>query len=38
MMVACRGPEMILVPLSTAVAVPRSVPDSRLDEVGWFGI
>jgi len=36
MMVACRGPEMILVPLSTAVAEPRSVPDSRLTEVWLF--
>lgn len=35
-MVACRGSEMALVPLSTAVAIPRPVPKSRLDEVGWF--
>jgi 6-phosphofructokinase 1 len=35
-MVACRGPEMTLVPLSTAVAVPRVVPDDRLAEVDWF--
>jgi 6-phosphofructokinase 1 len=35
-MVACRGPELTLVPLSTAVAVPRTVPESRLAEVEWF--
>ena len=35
-MVACLGSEMKLVPLSTAVAVPRSVPEATLDEVGWF--
>jgi len=35
-MVACIGSEMKLVPLSTAVAVPRLVPDTTLDEVGWF--
>lgn len=35
-MVACIGAEMKLVPLSTAVAVPRSVPEASLDEVGWF--
>ncbi len=36
MMVGCRGQEMVLVPLSSAVARPRSVPDSRLEETGWF--
>jgi 6-phosphofructokinase 1 len=36
MMVACRGSEMVLVPLSTAVAEPRWVPEALLDEVGWF--
>jgi 6-phosphofructokinase 1 len=35
-MVACIGSEMKLVPLSTAVAVPRLVPEATLDEVGWF--
>ena len=35
-MVACRGQEMSLVPLSDAVAVPRTVPESRLAEVDWF--
>jgi 6-phosphofructokinase 1 len=35
-MVACREEEMALVPLSTAVAVPRTVPESRLAEVDWF--
>ena len=35
-MVACRGQEMTLVPLSTAVALPRTVPESRLAEVDWF--
>jgi 6-phosphofructokinase 1 len=35
-MVSCRGPEITLVPLSSAVAVPRTVPESRLDEVDWF--
>lgn len=36
MMVACRGLEMVLVPLSSAVARPRSVPGSRLEETHWF--
>jgi len=36
MMVGCRGTEIILVPLSTAVSAPRSVPRSRLDELQWF--
>lgn len=36
MMVACRGPEMAMVPLSTAVALPRTVPEWRLDEIDWF--
>jgi 6-phosphofructokinase 1 len=35
-MVAYRGQDVVLVPLSTAVAVPRLVPDSRLAEVDWF--
>ena len=35
-MVSCRGPEITLVPLSSAVAVPRTVPESRLAEVDWF--
>jgi phosphofructokinase-like protein len=35
-MVACRGPDLTLVPLAAAVAVPRTVPDSRLAEVDWF--
>jgi 6-phosphofructokinase 1 len=36
MMVASIGEEMVLVPLSSAVAEPRSVPGARLDEVDWF--
>ena len=35
-MVASRGSEMVLVPLSSAVAVPRIVPESMLEQVGWF--
>jgi 6-phosphofructokinase 1 len=35
-MVACRGLDLTLVPLAAAVAVPRTVPDSRLAEVDWF--
>jgi 6-phosphofructokinase 1 len=35
-MVACRGQDLALVPLSTAVAVPRAVPEDRLAEVDWF--
>jgi 6-phosphofructokinase 1 len=35
-MVAFRGEELKLVPLTTAVAVPRTVPESRLAEVDWF--
>jgi 6-phosphofructokinase 1 len=38
MMVACHGTEMTLVPLSASVTEPRSVPQSRLDETGWFGV
>lgn len=36
MMVASIGQEMVLVPLSSAVAEPRSVPGARLEEVDWF--
>jgi len=36
MMVASIGQEMVLVPLSTAVAEPRLVPEDRLDEADWF--
>jgi 6-phosphofructokinase 1 len=36
MMVAFRGSEIVLAPLSPAVAVPRLVPEDRLSEVGWF--
>jgi 6-phosphofructokinase len=36
MMVASIGEEMVLVPLSSAVEEPRSVPGARLDEVDWF--
>ena len=35
-MVACAGSEMVLVPLSSAVAVPRLVSGRRLTEVKWF--
>lgn len=35
-MVACRGSEMVLVQLSSAVAKPRMVPEARLAEVHWF--
>ena len=35
-MVAFVGTELILVPLSSAVAVPRLVPDRRLAELTWF--
>jgi 6-phosphofructokinase 1 len=35
-MVACRSQEMTLVPLSPAVATPRTVPEARLAEVDWF--
>jgi 6-phosphofructokinase 1 len=35
-MVACHGQDMTLVPLGAAVAVPRTVPESRLVEVDWF--
>jgi 6-phosphofructokinase 1 len=38
MMVAIRSGELVLVPLLSAVSEPRSVPGSRLDEVGWFGV
>jgi phosphofructokinase-like protein len=37
-MVASQGTELVLLPLSSAVAEPRSVPRARLDEVGWFGV
>jgi 6-phosphofructokinase 1 len=37
-MVASRGDDIVLVPLTTAVAEPRSVPRSRLDEARWFGV
>jgi len=37
-MVASRGTKIVLVPLSSSVAEPRSVPQSRLDETAWFGI
>jgi 6-phosphofructokinase 1 len=36
MMVASIGQEMELVPLSSAVAEPRLVPEDRLDEADWF--
>ena len=36
MMVACVGTDLVLVPLSSAVAVPRLVPDKRLAELTWF--
>jgi 6-phosphofructokinase 1 len=36
MMVASIGEEMVLVPLTSAVAEPRSVPRESLDEVDWF--
>jgi hypothetical protein len=35
-MVSCRGPDLTLVPLAAAVAVPRTFPDSRLAEMDWF--
>ena len=35
-MVACVGTDLTLVPLSSAVAVPRLVPDKRLAELTWF--
>jgi ATP-dependent phosphofructokinase / diphosphate-dependent phosphofructokinase len=35
-MVACVGTEMVLVPLSSAVAIPRQVPATRLAELDWF--
>jgi 6-phosphofructokinase 1 len=38
MMVASRGTEIVLVPLSPSVSEPRSVPRARLDEVAWFGV
>ncbi|MGA7098390.1 MAG: ATP-dependent 6-phosphofructokinase [Acidimicrobiia bacterium] len=37
-MVALRGNDMVLVPLSTAVQEPRSVPADRLREIGWFAV
>jgi 6-phosphofructokinase 1 len=36
MMVACLGSDLILVPLTSAVAVPRLVPGKRLAELDWF--
>jgi 6-phosphofructokinase 1 len=38
MMVASRGAELVLVPLSTAVMQPRSVPRQMLDQTKWFGV
>jgi 6-phosphofructokinase 1 len=35
-MVACHGQDVTVVPLATAVAVPRTVPESRLAEMDWF--
>jgi 6-phosphofructokinase 1 len=35
-MVACRGQDVVLVPLSSAVSEPRLVPDPRMVEVSWF--
>jgi 6-phosphofructokinase 1 len=35
-MVACRGQDLVLVPLSSAVSEPRLVPDRQLVEVSWF--
>jgi 6-phosphofructokinase 1 len=35
-MVACVGTDMVLVPLTSAVAVPRLVPGTRLAELTWF--
>ena len=35
-MVACAGADMVLVPLSPAVAVPRRVSSERLTELKWF--
>jgi len=37
-MVASRGTEIVLVPLSEAVSVPRPIPTSRLDDARWFGV
>ncbi len=37
-MVALRGNDIVLVPLSTAVREPRSVPGDRLRELGWFSV
>jgi 6-phosphofructokinase 1 len=37
-MVASRGQEIVLVPLSAAVIEPRSVPESRLEESRWFRV
>ncbi len=38
MMVASRGAELVLVPLSAAVSEPRSVPQPLLDDTKWFGV
>ena len=35
-MVACVGTEMVLVPLASAVAMPRQVPTKQLTELKWF--
>jgi ATP-dependent phosphofructokinase / diphosphate-dependent phosphofructokinase len=35
-MVAARGTGLVLVSLSSAVAVPRLVPEDRLAETAWF--
>jgi 6-phosphofructokinase 1 len=37
-MVASQGTEIVLVPLTSSVSKPRSVPQSRLDETAWFGV
>lgn len=37
-MVALKGNQVVLVPLSSAVKEPRSVPDDRLAEIGWFAV
>ena len=37
-MVASVGPDVVLVPLSSAVAVPRVVPSRRLAELAWFSV
>jgi 6-phosphofructokinase 1 len=37
-MVASRGTEMVLVPLSASVSEPKHVPPSRIAETAWFGV